>query len=264
MFSDFDTDQTMLRIGAMNMMLHGVEAPNISWQDSLSEDNTHREEYSLIMANPPFTGSLDKETISKDLLALAATKKTELLFLALFLKSLKIGGRCASIVPDGVLFGSSKAHKALRKELVENNRLEAVISMPSGVFKPYAGVSTAILIFTKTGGGGTDNVWFYDMKADGFSLDDKRSPIEQNDIPDIIERFAHLDAEADRERTEQSFFVSKDEIAENDYDLSINKYKKTEYVAVQYPPTEDILAELDSLNAQVAQEMAELKEMLCK
>ena len=264
MFSGFDTDQTMLRIGAMNMMLHGVEAPNISWQDSLSEDNTHREEYSLIMANPPFTGSLDKETISKDLLALAATKKTELLFLALFLRSLKIGGRCASIVPDGVLFGSSKAHKALRKELVENNRLEAVISMPSGVFKPYAGVSTAILIFTKTGSGGTDNVWFYDMKADGFSLDDKRSPVEQNDIPDIIERFRHLDAEAGRERTEQSFFVPKSEIEENDYDLSINKYKKTEYVAVEYPPTEEILAELDALNAQVVQEMAELKAMLSK
>ena len=264
MFSGFDTDQTMLRIGAMNMMLHGVEAPNICYQDSLSEDNTHREEYSLIMANPPFTGSLDKEKISKDLTATASTRKTELLFMALFLKSLKIGGRCASIVPDGVLFGSSKAHKALRKELVENNRLEAVISMPSGVFKPYAGVSTAIVIFTKTGEGGTDNVWFYDMKADGFSLDDKRSPIEQSDIPDIIRRFSNLDAEAERERTEQSFFVPKEEIAENNYDLSINKYKKTEYVAVEYPPTEDIIAELDSLNEQVMKEMAELKEMLKK
>lgn len=262
MFSGFDTDPTMLRIGAMNMMLHGVEAPNISYQDSLSEDNTHREEYSLIMANPPFTGSLDKETVSKDLLAIAPTKKTELLFLALFLKSLKIGGRCASIVPDGVLFGSSKAHKALRKEIVENNRLEAVISMPSGVFKPYAGVSTAIMIFTKTGGGGTDNVWFYDMKADGFSLDDKRSEIAENDIPDIIARFHNLDGEKDRERTEQSFFVPKQEIVDNDYDLSINKYKKTEYVAVEYPPTEEILAELESLNEQVATEMAELKAML--
>ncbi len=264
MFSGFDTDYTMLRIGAMNMLLHNVEAPNISYQDSLSANNNHREEYSLIMSNPPFTGSLDKDTISKDLDALAHTRKTELLFMALFLKSLKIGGRCASIVPDGVLFGSSKAHKALRKELVENNRLEAVISMPSGVFKPYAGVSTAIVIFTKTGGGGTDNVWFYDMKADGFSLDDKRSPIEQSDIPDIIQRFSNLDAEAERERTEQSFFVSKEEIAENDYDLSINKYKKTEYVAVEYPPTEDIIAELDSLNEQVMKEMAELKEMLKK
>ena len=236
MFSGFDTDQTMLRIGAMNMMLHGVEAPNISWMDSLSEDNTHRDEYTLIMANPPFTGSLDKETISKDLLAIAPTKKTELLFLALFLKALKVGGRCASIVPDGVLFGSSKAHKALRQELVEFNRLEAVISMPSGVFKPYAGVSTAILIFTKTGHGGTDKVWFYDMAADGFSLDDKRSPIDQNDIPDIIERFHHLDQEETRERTEKSFFVPKQEIVDNGYDLSINKYKKVEYQAVEYPP----------------------------
>lgn len=262
MFTGFDTDQTMLRIGAMNMMLHGVEAPNISWMDSLSEDNTHREEYSLIMANPPFTGSLDKETISKDLLALASTKKTELLFLALFLKALKVGGRCASIVPDGVLFGSSKAHKAIRKEIVDNNRLEAVISMPSGVFKPYAGVSTAIIIFTKTGHGGTDNVWFYDMKADGYSLDDKRSAIEQNDIPDIIERFNNLSNEEGRERTEQSFFVPKDEIVDNDYDLSINKYKKTEYVAIEYPPTSEILDEIERLNEEIARETKELRALL--
>ena len=262
MFTGFDTDQTMLRIGAMNMMLHGVEAPNITWMDSLSEDNTHREEYSLIMANPPFTGSLDKETISKDLLAIAPTKKTELLFLALFLKALKVGGRCASIVPDGVLFGSSKAHKALRQELVEFNRLEAVISMPSGVFKPYAGVSTAILIFTKTGHGGTDKVWFYDMKADGFSLDDKRSPIDANDIPDIIARFHDLAPEEGRERTEQSFFVPKQEIVDNDYDLSINKYKKTDYVAVEYPPTSEILDELDRLNAQIEEETKVLRKLL--
>ena len=262
MFTGFDTDQTMLRIGAMNMMLHGVEAPNITWMDSLSEDNTHRDEYSLIMANPPFTGSLDKETISKDLLTIAPTKKTELLFLALFLKGLKIGGRCASIVPDGVLFGSSKAHKALRQELVELNRLEAVISMPSGVFKPYAGVSTAILIFTKTGHGGTDKVWFYDMKADGFSLDDKRSPIDANDIPDIISRFHNLAAEEGRERTEQSFFVPKQEIIDNGYDLSINKYKKTEYVPVQYPPTSEILDELDRLNAQIEEETKALRKLL--
>ena len=262
MFIGFDTDQTMLRIGAMNMMLHGVEAPNITWMDSLSEDNKHRDEYSLIMANPPFTGSLDKETISKDLLNLASTKKTELLFMALFLKALRVGGRCASIVPDGVLFGSSKAHKAIRQELVEFNRLEAVISMPSGVFKPYAGVSTAILIFTKTGHGGTDNVWFYDMKADGFSLDDKRSPIDQNDIPDIIARFHNLAAEEGRERTEQSFFVTKQEIADNDYDLSINKYKKVEYVAVEYPPTSEILDELDRLNEEIAKETRELRALL--
>ena len=262
MFTGFDTDQTMLRIGAMNMMLHGVEAPNITWMDSLSEDNTHRNEYSLIMANPPFTGSLDKETISKDLLTIAPTKKTELLFLALFLKALKTGGRCASIVPDGVLFGSSKAHKALRQELVEFNRLEAVISMPSGVFKPYAGVSTAILIFTKTGHGGTDKVWFYDMKADGFSLDDKRSPIEASDIPDIIARFHNLAGEETRERTEQSFFVPKQEIIDNGYDLSINKYKKTEYVPVEYPPTSDILDELDRLNDLIVEETKKLRELL--
>ena len=262
MFTGFDTDQTMLRIGAMNMMLHGVEAPNITWMDSLSEDNTHREEYSLILANPPFTGSLDKETISKDLLTLAATKKTELLFMALFLKALKIGGRCASIVPDGVLFGSSKAHKAIRQELVEGNRLEAVISMPSGVFKPYAGVSTAILIFTKTGAGGTDKVWFYDMKADGFSLDDKRSPIADNDIPDIIARFHNLAAEEGRERTEQSFFVPKDEIVQNGYDLSINKYKKTEYVAVEYAPTSEILDHIDALEEKIQEGLKALRGML--
>ncbi len=262
MFSGFDTDQTMLRIGAMNMMLHGVEAPNITWSDSLSEDNTHREEYSLIMANPPFTGSLDKETIAKDLTSVAATKKTELLFMALFLKALKVGGRCASIVPDGVLFGSSKAHKSIRQELVENNRLEAVISMPSGVFKPYAGVSTAIVIFTKTGHGGTDRVWFYDMKSDGYSLDDKRTPLDQSDIPDIIERFHNLDKEAERERTEQSFMVPVQEIVDNDWDLSINKYKKTEYVAVEYPPTSEILDEIDRLNAEIARETAELRKML--
>jgi type I restriction enzyme M protein len=262
MFSGFDTDQTMLRIGAMNMMLHGVEAPNIAWQDSLSEDNTHREEYSLIMANPPFTGSLDKETISKDLLNLASTSKTELLFMALFLKSLKVGGRCASIVPDGVLFGSSKAHKAIRQEIVEFNRLEAVISMPSGVFKPYAGVSTAIVIFTKTGNGGTDNVWFYDMKADGFSLDDKRTPIANNDIPDIINRFHNLAGEEGRERTEQSFFVPKQEIVDNGYDLSINKYKKTEYKAVEYAPTSEILAEINELETKIQEGLKALEGML--
>ena len=262
MFSGFDTDQSMLRIGAMNMMLHGVEEPNIKYQDSLSKDNTEREAYTMIMANPPFTGSVFQEEISNDILALCNTKKTELLFVALFIKMLKIGGRCASIVPDGVLFGSSKAHKALRKELIENHKLEAVISMPSGVFKPYAGVSTAIIVFTKTGQGGTDNVWFYDMKADGYSLDDKRSPIDQNDIPDIVERFNNLDKEITRERTEQSFFVPKDEITSNDYDLSINKYKKTEYVAVEYPPTSEILDEIEKINKQVDEEFKQLKALL--
>lgn len=262
MFSGFDTDQSMLRIGAMNMMLHGVEDPNITYQDSLSGDNNERNCYSLIMANPPFTGSVFQEEISKDLLALCKTKKTELLFLTLFVKMLEVGGRCASIVPDGVLFGSSTAHKVIRRELVENQKLVAVISMPSGVFKPYAGVSTAILIFTKTNAGGTDKVWFYDMKADGYSLDDKRSPIAANDIPDIIARFNNLDGEEGRERTEQSFFVTKEEIVDNGYDLSINKYKKTEYVTVEYPSTAEILDRLDALEAEIASEMKELRKML--
>ena len=190
------------------------------------------------------------------------TKKTELLFLALFLRMLKKGGQCACIVPDGVLFGSSKAHKSIRQELVENHQLRAVISMPSGVFKPYAGVSTAVLVFTKTGAGGTDKVWFYDMEADGFSLDDKRSEISENDIPDIIERFHHLEQEEGRERTEQSFFVPKQEIVENDYDLSINKYKKTEYVAVEYPPTSEIMANIRELEKEISREMDELEKLL--
>ena len=262
LFSGFDTDQSMLRIGAMNMMLHGVEDPNIRYQDSLSGENTERDAYSLIMANPPFTGSVFQEEISKDLLALCKTKKTELLFMALFIKMLKIGGRCASIVPDGVLFGSSTAHKALRKELVENQQLIAVISMPSGVFKPYAGVSTAVVVFTKTNQGGTDKVWFYDMKADGFSLDDKRSPIDKNDIPDVVARFNNLEAEQTRERTEQSFLVPKEEIIENGYDLSINKYKKTEYKPIEYPPTAEILKEIKVLNRQIEKETEELERML--
>ena len=262
MFHGFDMDRTMLRIGAMNMMTHGVENPFIEYRDSLSEQNPDQDRYSLILANPPFKGSLDYDSVSADLLKVCKTKKTELLFLALFLRMLRVGGRCACIVPDGVLFGSSRAHKAIRKELVDNHRLEAVISMPSGVFKPYAGVSTAILIFTKTGHGGTDQVWFYDMKADGFSLDDRRSAVSENDIPDIIERFHHREQEAGRERTEQSFFVPKEEIVENDYDLSINKYKKIEYIPVEYPPTSEILAQIDQLEAEIRQELEALKEML--
>ena len=262
MFSGFDTDQSMLRIGAMNMMLHGVEDPNIKYQDSLSGDNNERNCYSLIMANPPFTGSVFQEEISKDLLALCKTRKTELLFLALFTKMLEVGGRCACIVPDGVLFGSSAAHKAIRKELVDNQKLTAVISMPSGVFKPYAGVSTAILIFTKTNAGGTDKVWFYDMTADGYSLDDKRSPIADNDIPDIIARYENFTGEEARERTDKSFFVPKEEIIGNDYDLSINKYKKTEYVAVEYPSSQEIMADLRKLEKQISEAMDELEKLL--
>ncbi|PWT28767.1 type I restriction-modification system subunit M [Butyrivibrio fibrisolvens] len=262
MFYGNDMDRTMLRIGAMNMLLHGVENPNISYRDSLSEQNTDVETYSLVLANPPFKGSLDYEAVSADLLKVTKTKKTELLFLALFLRILKKGGRAAVIVPDGVLFGSSNAHKQIRKEIINNNKLDAVISMPSGVFKPYAGVSTAILIFTKTGSGGTDKVWFYDMKADGFSLDDKRQEINENDIPDIIERFNNLDAEKDRARTEQSFFVPVEEIEKNDYDLSINKYKEVVYEKVEYEPTDVIIGKIESLETEIQTEMAELKKLL--
>lgn len=262
MFFGYDMDRTMLRIGAMNMMTHGVDSPFIEYRDSLSDQNQDKDKFSLILANPPFKGSLDAESVSGDLLKVCKTKKTELLFLALFLRMLEVGGRCACIVPDGVLFGSSTAHKAIRKAIIEENRLEAIISMPSGVFKPYAGVSTGIMIFTKTGHGGTDKVWFYDMKADGFSLDDKRTPTSDNDIPDIIERFHNRDKEVDRERTEQSFFVNKEEIVENDYDLSINKYKKVEYKAVEYPPTKDIMANIREIEKQIAVEMDELEKLL--
>ena len=262
MFHGYDMDRTMLRIGAMNMMTHGVDNPFIEYRDSLSDQNPDKDKYSLILANPPFKGSLDYDIVSTDLLKVCKTKKTELLFLTLFLRMLKIGGRCACIVPDGVLFGSSKAHKAIRKEIVEGNLLEAVISMPSGVFKPYAGVSTAILVFTKTGHGGTENVWFYDMKSDGFSLDDKRTALSESDIPDIIERFHNLQGEKERERTEQSFFVPKQEIVDNDYDLSINKYKKTVYKPVEYPPTSEILKQIDDIEAEIQKELAELKKLL--
>ena len=264
MFTGFDMDRTMLRIGAMNMMTHGVDNPFIEYRDSLSDQNPDADKFSLILANPPFKGSLDYDIVSADILKVCKTKKTELLFLALFIRMLKIGGRCACIVPDGVLFGSSTAHKDIRKELIENQRLEAIISMPSGVFKPYAGVSTGILIFTKTNHGGTDNVWFYDMQADGLSLDDKRSEVKENDISDIIERFRNRDKELDRERTDKSFMVPKQEIVDNDYDLSINKYKKTEYVAVEYPPTEEIMAKIVELDKQATAELQELQKMLTK
>ena len=262
MFHGYDMDRTMLRIGAMNMMTHGIDNPYIEYRDSLSDQNADREKYSLILANPPFKGSLDADIVSADLLKVCKTKKTELLFLALFLRMLKVGGRCAVIVPDGVLFGSSKAHKDIRKEIVEGNRLEAVISMPSGVFKPYAGVSTAVLVFTKTGHGGTDDVWFYDMKADGFSLDDKRTEVKENDIPAIVSRFHNREGEKERERTEQSFLVPKEEITASGYDLSINKYKKVEYVPVEYPSTQEILADLNELEMEITKGLAELEEMV--
>ncbi len=263
-FTGFDTDETMCRLSCMNLMLHSVTNPQLNKQDSVSKDYQTRDTYDLILANPPFKGTINKENISESLSAITNTTKTELLFVALFTRLLRVGGRCACIVPDGVLFGSSNAHKNLRKELIDNQYLEGVISMPSGVFKPYAGVSTAILIFTKTNAGGTDKVWFYDMKSDGHTLDDKRQPIEENDIPDIIERFHNKENEISRERTDQSFMVDKQEIIDNDYDLSINKYKKTEYVAVEYPPTEDILDEIETLNAQIVEETATLRTLLGK
>ena len=263
MFFGNDMDRTMLRIGAMNMVLHNVENPNIEYRDSLSEMNTEREKYTLVLANPPFKGSLDYDSVSADLLKVTKTKKTELLFLSLFLRILKVGGRCASIVPDGVLFGSSKAHKSIRKEIVEKHHLHAIISMPSGVFKPYAGVSTAIMIFTKTGDGGTDNVWFYDMKADGLSLDDKRQPIEDNDIEDIVKRYGNrLENEINRERTEQSFFVPKDEIKKYEYDLSINKYKEIIYEKIEYDKPNVILDRIDEIDKEVEELKKELKALL--
>ena len=235
MFTGYDFDGSMLRIGNMNMVMHGFEGATIDYRDTLSSDSSDlREEFDLILANPPFKGSLDYESVASDLLQVVKTKKTELLFNALFLRALKVGGRVAVVVPDGVLFGSSKAHKELRRILIEYQQLNAIISMPSGVFKPYAGVSTAVILFTKTNSGGTDEVWFYDMKADGFSLDDKRDPIDDDNIPDIVNRYHNLDLEKGRKRTEQSFLVPKQEIVDNAYDLSINRYKEIEYEEVEY------------------------------
>ncbi len=266
-FHGYDFDTTMLRIGSMNMLLHGIENPDIRYKDSLAEtDSTagdDAERYSLVLANPPFRGSLDYESTAKDLQQVVKTKKTELLFLALFLRLLQTGGRAAVIVPDGVLFGSSKAHRTLRRILVEEQKLDAIISMPSGVFKPYAGVSTATLVFTKTNSGGTDDVWFYDMQADGYSLDDKRTPQPKNsDIADILTRWRNRDAERKRARTDQSFFVPKTEIADNDYDLSINRYKEVEYEAAEYDPPMVILAKLTELEQEIQQGMKEMGRML--
>lgn len=258
----FDTDSTMLRIGAMNLMLHGVDNPDVEYKDSLSTDNTDENKYTLCLANPPFAGSLDYDSVSKSILTITKTKKTELLFMALFVRMLQTGGRCASIVPDGVLFGTSTGHLAIRKEIVDNQRLQAVISMPSGVFKPYAGVSTAILIFTKTNTGGTDKVWFYDMKADGFSLDDKRNPIPQNDIPDIITRFHNLAGEDNRTRKDQSFLVPVEEIREKGYDLSINKYKEVERERIVYEKSDVILRRIEELESEIQKAMCELRKMI--
>ncbi|MDE6552278.1 MAG: type I restriction-modification system subunit M [Muribaculaceae bacterium] len=262
MLHGFDTDQTMLRIGAMNLMLHDINNPDVAFRDSLSIDNTDTDRYTLILANPPFAGNLDYESVAKSLLATAKTKKTELLFLSLFLRSLTIGGRCASIVPDGVLTGTSNAHKAIRKAIVDGNRLEAVISMPSGVFQPYSGVSTAILIFTKTGAGGTDKVWMYDMKADGYSLDQKRNEVSESDIPDIIARFHNRDEEMDRKRTDQSFFVPVEEIREHGYDLAFNTYKETIREVVEYEAPSVLIDRASTLSAKIADGLNALKSLI--
>jgi type I restriction enzyme M protein len=282
-FHGFDFDRTMLRIGSMNMLLHGVENPDIRYRDSLAQDHSaDAEEYSLVLANPPFAGSLDYENTAKDLLQIVKTKKTELLFLALFLRLLKPGGRAAVIVPDGVLFGSSKAHRELRRILVEDQKLDAVVSLPGGAFKPYAGVSTAILFFTKTNSGGTDHVWFYDVEAEGWSLDDKRTPLlaedklgpvprtpltdeehAKNNLPDVVARWAERNgAERERPRTAQSFCVPKDDIAAQGYDLSLNRYKEIEYEEVEHRPPKEILAELAKLEEEIQQGMKELEGML--
>ena len=283
MFHGFDFDNTMLRIGSMNMLLHGVENPDIRYRDSLAQDHAGEEEkYTLVMANPPFAGSLDYENTAKDLLQVVKTKKTELLFLALFLRLLKPGGRAAVIVPDGVLFGSSKAHKELRRILVEDQKLDAVVSLPGGVFKPYAGVSTAILVFTKTNSGGTDAVWFYDVEADGWSLDDKRTPLlsedklgavprtalaaeehGKNNLPDVLARWPErTGAERERPRTAHSFCVPKADIAAQGYDLSLNRYKEVVQEEIEHHAPKDILAGLARLEAEIQQGMKELEGLL--
>jgi len=283
MFHGFDFDNTMLRIGSMNMLLHGVESPDIRYRDSLAQDHAGEEEkYTLVLANPPFAGSLDYENTAKDLLQIVKTKKTELLFIALFLRLLKPGGRAAVIVPDGVLFGSSKAHKEVRRILVEEQKLDAVISLPGGVFKPYAGVSTAILVFTKTNSGGTDYVWFYDVEADGWSLADTRTPLlpedklgptpktplteeehAKNNLPDVLARWQQRNSsERERPRTAQSFCVPKADIAAQGYDLSLNRYKEVVHEAVNYPPPKEILAELWKLEEEIQRGMKELEGML--
>ncbi len=262
LFNGFDFDTTMLRIGSMNMMMHGVENPNIMYKDSLSDNNKEAEEYTLVLANPPFKGSLAYDEVSKKLLETVKTKKTEILFLALMLRLLKSGGRCAVIVPDGVLFGSSKAHLDIRKEIIDSHRLEAVISLPAGVFKPYAGVSTGIMIFTKTGTGGTDKVWFYDMQADGYSLDDKRNKIDADDIPDVIKRWHNLEAESKRKRTDKSFMVPVDDIRKEKYDLTVGRYKEIVYDEVKYDPPKVILAEIMSMEKEIQKGLEELDGML--
>jgi type I restriction enzyme M protein len=283
MFNGYDFDTTMLRIGSMNMLLHGVENADIQYRDSLSQDYAVEDEkYSLILANPPFAGSLNKDGVAKDLLKVVDTKSTELLFLALFLKLMKPGGRAAVIVPDGVLFKSSKANKEIRRMLVEEQKLDGVVSLPSGVFKPYAGVSTAVLLFTKTNSGGTDYVWFYDMTADGWSLDDKRQALldadklgthpsakltkeehEKNNLPDVLERWHKREGtERGRARTEQSFAVKREEIQAADYDLSLNRYKEVIHEHVEHVSPLQLIEELNAIEAEIQIGLKHLEGML--
>jgi type I restriction enzyme M protein len=263
LFMGMEFDPTMIRIGAMNLMLHGIEQPNLIAVDALSEaNNSFTEKASIVLANPPFKGSLDREAVDPKLLNIVDSKKTELLFIGLIIKGLKLGGRAAVIVPDGVLFGNSNAHQIIRKKLIDDQKLEAIISMPSGVFKPYAGVSTGVLIFTKTDSGGTDHVWFYDMTADGLSLDDKRNPIQDNDIPDILKRWDNLKAESKRGRTDKSFMVPVKEIRDNNYDLSINRYKEVIYEQKEYEQPSVIISQIEQLDEERLELLQELKEML--
>lgn len=270
MFTGFDSDASMARIGSMNLLLHGIENPTMERADSLGETHPQDKQYSLVLANPPFAGSLDYEATSKELLQMVKTKKTEILFVAHIVRLLKNGGRAAIIVPDGVLFGSSKAHKDLRRMLVEEHKLDAVISLPSGVFKPYAGVSTAILFFTKTNSGGTDKVWFYDVQADGYSLDDKRTKLteshENDNLPDVLDRWKSLNSnpatELERPRTAQSFLVSKAEIEEQAYDLSLNRYKEIEHEHIQHRLPQEILLQISNIQESINSDLQQLQKNL--
>lgn len=262
MFHGLEVDPSMIRIAAMNMQQHNIDMPVLLSADALSKNNEISDAYTIILANPPFKGSVDYNDVETSLLQIAKTKKTEIIFLSLMLRMLKSGGRAAVIVPDGVLFGSSKAHKEIRKEIAENHKLDAIISMPGGVFKPYSGVSTAVMLFTKTETGGTDNIWFYDMQAEGYTLDDKRNPQEANDIPDIITRFHNLSAEDKRKRTDRSFLVPLQEIRDNEYDLSINRYKEIIYEEIEYAPVTEIIADIEDLDVKRDEVLAILKKLL--
>jgi type I restriction enzyme M protein len=255
----YDFDETMTRIALMNLMMHGIKKPNIERANTLSdaEPRISDNSYEVILANPPFKGSLNKAEISKRFMI--KTTKTELLFLELMYLALSPSGRCAVIVPEGVLFGNSGAHKRIREILLEDCRLDAVISMPSGVFKPYAGVSTAVLFFTK--GEPTNKVWFYKMETDGFSLDDKRTEIEKNDIPEILEKFKNRKKESNDDRKKKHFFVPVEEIKENNYDLSISKYKEIEYEEVKYDKPEMIKKKILKLEEDIVKGLEELKDI---